>query len=83
MLYKILSGKVSSRHFCLYVTSLFFNKDFESDTVSPDDSTWLSHLSEPIKCHGPERSLMTEDAADLVSQVSFNFTIRIDFDAIA
>lgn len=45
---------------------------FKSDTVSPDDPTWLRHLSEHIKCDEPvivESPLMTEDAADLVSQL--------------
>ena len=45
-----------------------------ANSVSPEDPSWLHHLSEHIKCDEPvfvESPLMTEDAADLVSQVSF------------
>ncbi|KAN0124444.1 Protein kinase-like domain containing protein [Russula decolorans] len=45
---------------------------FKTDTVLPDDPTWLRHLSEHIKCDEPvivESPSMTEDAADLVSQL--------------
>ena len=53
---------------------------FRTDIVSPDDPTWQS---EHIKYESVS-PLMTEDAADLVSQVSFFcFTIWICFDAIS
>jgi serine/threonine protein kinase len=89
ILYEMLSGKQSSRHFLYTSRSSFKNLQevSKTDTVSPDDPTWLHHLSEHIKCNEPvifESPLMTEDAADLVSQVGFfNFTVRIGFDAIA
>ena len=44
-----------------------------ANSVSPEDPSWLHHLSEHIKFDEPvfvESPLMTEDAADLVSQVS-------------
>lgn len=45
-----------------------------ANSVPPEDPSWLHHLAEHIKCDEPvfvESSLMTEDAANLVSQVSF------------